>query len=176
MFQLPKEIIIDDELSLTLLCKEDAEQLFYLAENNRKYLSSHVLWVNKINSIKDEEAFIEHCINGANKFLCAHYAIKMQHNDIIGSIAFNKIDEPSQEAHIGYWLSPAYQNQGIMSKSVNALIDTSLKTTILRNFIIETSSGNISSQKLALRNNFFLCKKEKNLVEESSPMQFKRHT
>ena len=156
MLNLPEMILIDNHIAISLLHQEDAEQLFSLAENNRDYLSKHVSWIKKINSLKDESYFIERCIDGFSKSSCAHYAIKIRDHEIIGSIGFIKIDKELNEAHIGYWLSPSHQGCGIMSRIINRLINITTRDTPLRTFIIVTSSENMNSQKLALQNQFFL--------------------
>jgi len=159
---LPARIEIDEDIFLELINNDDALLLFDIGMKNHQYLMEHTKWMKRIKSIDDERGFIQRCNSEYETGSSAHYLIKLRSNKIIGALSFNKIDkigESFSEASIGYWLAPSFQSKGYMSKSLNKLIDETLKLTDIRTFIIETDRDNLKSQSIALRNGFTLIEK-----------------
>jgi ribosomal-protein-serine acetyltransferase len=159
---LPERIEIDDDIFLELISNDDALLLFDIGMKNHQYLMEHTKWMKKIKSIDDERHFIQRCNSEYEAGSSAHYLIKLRSNKIIGSLSFNKIDKIEggfSKASIGYWLTPSSQSKGYMSKSLNKLIDETLRLTDIRTFIIETDKNNLKSQSIALRNGFILNEK-----------------
>lgn len=150
---LPNIIEINDELCLKILFPKDAEKLFSIANNNRSYFARYTSWINKINTIEDEEKFIENALHQFHSGSAAHYGIYYD-NEIIGAISFNSIDNEKKLATIGYWLDPKYQKKGYMDLSLKAILTSAKETIELLYFIIETDEENLSSRKLAERNEF----------------------
>ena len=77
-------------------------------------------------------------------------------SEMIGSICLWNFSEDRRSAEIGYDLKPMFQNQGIMTEAVQAVIDFAFRELKLERIEACTHRKNESSKKLLLKKHFQL--------------------
>ena len=144
---------VDEEIKLSMLIDHDAERLFTITDQSRKYLREWLPWVDQTKTIKDSQAFIQ--LNSQMYLdrtgLTAGIFYK---NELVGVAGFNRIDWENKIGYIGYWLASDYQNRGIMTRVVHALIDYAFHHYDLNRIDIRTATENKKSQAIPKRLGF----------------------
>ncbi|MEM7725382.1 MAG: GNAT family protein [Cyanobacteria bacterium P01_A01_bin.45] len=141
---------VRENLSLRLIQKTDAEQLFMLINKNRDYLREWLGWVDDTQTLKDIDFFIKSSLQRyteKNGLLCTI----VLDNNIIGVIDFNFIDQINHQTGIGYWLSEDMQGKGIITDSCKIFIDYAFDTLNLNRIQIPAAEGNFKSRAVAER-------------------------
>ncbi|MFC7063280.1 GNAT family N-acetyltransferase [Halobacillus seohaensis] len=115
-------LTIDNNLSLKLLEKGDAKELFALVDESRNYLREWLPWVD---SMKQEEDYVPIIEEWLKQFsLSDGFQVGIFYKrKLVGMTGFHGIDWSNRKTSIGYWLSEKYQGHGIITRSVKALID-----------------------------------------------------
>lgn len=136
-----------------------AASLFDQLQKNFVEFSKYLEWAEKIKSVKDEAA-----------------SIKMFQEKMVGGKAFNLVilvdGVPSgmidlhelnqRSGEVGYWLSGDVQHLGIMTKSVEFLVEYAFKQLNLEFLILRTAQDNLTSQHVAQRAGFQYVKDDEN--------------
>ena len=146
-------LVVDDQLTLRLATVDDAQELFTLVDKNREYLRTFLGWVDTSKELSDTKKYIE---ENLPQWLCLkalHLSI-YKANDLVGAIGLHQIDYLNKVATIGYWLDKKHQGQGIMTKSVKALIDYLFTTLKLHRIEMRCAIHNHQSQKIPERLGF----------------------
>ena len=73
---------------------------------------------------------------------------------IVGMIGLHYIDHEHQKTSIGYWIAQAYQKQGIVVRSCQALIDYCVQELALTTIEISCATHNLKSQTIPKRLGF----------------------
>jgi ribosomal-protein-serine acetyltransferase len=136
-----KSLFVNKNLELRLPETEFAKTLFQIVENQREYLE------------KDNLKFLKSSIlfnNGGQKLTTFIFHKKQ----LIGSVAFVKIDKANRAAEIGYWLSEGMQGKGIMTQSCERLIKYGFKKMNLQRIEINIASENLKSLAIPQRLGF----------------------
>lgn len=114
--------IVDEQIQLKLLQLQDAEELFEVTDRNRVHLRVWLPWVDGPRHPEDTREFIRgslHAFAKNNGFQCG---ISYE-GRLVGCIGLNGIDWNNRKTSIGYWLASEVQGKGIMTKSVQAVMD-----------------------------------------------------
>jgi len=138
---------INKEISLKILEKRMAGDLFRLVNSNREHLRNWLAWVDATKSEKDTESFINSSLNGfvsGNGFSCAIY----YQNRIAGVIGYNHINQDHRNATIGYWLGESFLGKGIMLKACRVIVDHGFEEIKLHRLEIRCAATNIKSQAI----------------------------
>lgn len=144
---------INDELLLHQPQIDFAEELFTLVDENRTYLREFLPWVDGTKTVADSRNFLRDArrfSQGGQQF----HTVIIYQNKIIGLIGFNAIRKNHQKGEIGYWISENMQKKGIITKAANRLINYGFKHLNLNRIIIQASTQNIGSQRVAQRLGF----------------------
>ena len=140
-------------VSLTLIDKGDAEELFALVDDSRMYLRDWLPWVDAHASVEDTHTFIassQKQYADGNGFQCC-----IRHQDkIVGVIGFHRIDWFHKHAEIGYWLAEHAQGRGIMTRCCRALVDFAFKDYKLHRIEIIAAVANKKSRAIPERLGF----------------------
>ena len=56
-------LVVDDQLSLSILSLSDAREIFKLVDENRIYLRKTLPWLDEVNSLDEQISYISHCIS-----------------------------------------------------------------------------------------------------------------
>ena len=81
------------------------------------------------------------------------FAIYYQ-NSFAGIIGLKDTDFDNKKTEIGYWLSESFQHKGIMTLSINALLNYVFDEMHLNRIQIKAATGNFKSQEVAKRLGF----------------------
>ncbi|WP_165773131.1 GNAT family N-acetyltransferase [Conservatibacter flavescens] len=127
-----------------------AQDIFDIIITHKKYLAMFLDWVNNINNINEILSFLSKSKSDFGK-KSNIYIIEFK-NKIVGVISLNSIDKHKREADIGYWISPDYEGLGIISKSLQTMIDK--HSHEIKKFILKCAVFNTRSNMVALRNGF----------------------
>ena len=140
-------IKVDENLSLGLVEKRHAQELFNLTDASRTYLREWLPWVDFTKTQADSEKFIDMTLNqfaGNNGF---QLAICYEGN-IAGMIGLHGINWSNKSTSIGYWLGQEFQGKGIMVKSCEAVINYCFEELQLNRIEIRVATGNVKSQAI----------------------------
>ena len=134
-------------LTLRLLKREDAKQLFSVIDRNRDHLSQHLIWVDSCKSWQDELKFIEKFIEQyQNKYALA--LVLCESTSIIGMVSFIKFDWDKQTTELGYWIDQAQQGKGIILHACKTMIEYGFNKLGLKSIIIKCAVANTRSNKI----------------------------
>ena len=56
-------LVVDNQLSLSILSLSDAKEVFKLVDENRIYLRKTLPWLDEVNSLDEQISYISHCIS-----------------------------------------------------------------------------------------------------------------
>jgi len=146
---------IDDQLQLKKLEKTDAEVIFRTIDNQREYLGKWLPFVALTKKLADTQAFVDTVVKASEEKSEYVFTI-LKNSEFVGLIGFNGTDKGNQKTEIGYWLSEAYQKQGIMTKSVAKICEFAFQELQLNRIQIKCAVGNHSSSKIPQRLGFTL--------------------
>ena len=151
--------IITDRLLLRKLEQTDWKMISYLRSDKQ---------VNKFVKRQSAESkemaleFISKTNIGIDNLNLYYWAItEKNNNEMIGSICLWKFSEIQNSAEIGYDLSPKFQGKGIMTESLNSVLDFGFKDLNLDYIEAYTHEKNENSKKLLKKNGFTLVKNKK---------------
>ena len=147
-------LVVDDQLSLSILSLSDAREIFKLVDENRIYLRKTLPWLDEVNSLDEQISYISHCISDYELYKGIMYSVSSD-GDIIGTIGLNSIDYENRSCGVGYWVSEEFAGKGIATRCCSRLIDHCFNDLNLHRFVLEAAIENIAScrvaEKLGLR-------------------------
>jgi ribosomal-protein-serine acetyltransferase len=144
---------IDEELSLKLVETRDAEHIFALTDESRKYLREFLPWLDGTTKVEDTREFIRLCLKGFSENKSVTTVIIYQ-GKIAGVAGYNELDWSNKVAYIGYWLGERYQGNGIMTRVAHALTDYALSEWKLNRVDIRAAVQNKKSRAIPERLGF----------------------
>ncbi|MFJ7667296.1 GNAT family N-acetyltransferase [Lysinibacillus sp. NPDC097195] len=147
------QITINPELTLRTITLEDAEAVFTLTDNSRDYLREWLPWLDFTQELSDTLGYIEGCIAGYEAKTSLSLVILFR-DKIVGIAGFNTINKANKIAAIGYWLGKDAQGYGIMTKTVQALIQYAFDELHLNKVEIRAAAGNTKSRAIPERLGF----------------------
>jgi len=148
-------IPINANLCLKALVESDAISMYNIINSQREYLGKWLPFVQFTNKVEDSKGFVEMAI--LSRKLQKDYVYKICLNDrMIGLIGTKETDLINKNTEIGYWLSKDYQNQGIMTKAVELLINSLFDDLNLERIQICCAIGNEKSINIPKRLGFRL--------------------
>ena len=146
---------ISNDLWLELVSPYSVEAVFKLVEENRKYLSQYLTWVEKtISSAQVLENTKRALISFLEKKSIDYLVITNE--EIIGRISIWLIDEGTSTYEIGYWIIESKTNLGIISSCVREVIDIGIEYLNAEKYEIACIVENIGSNRVAQKNGFKL--------------------
>lgn len=146
-------IPINPELSLRTIELEDANAIFALTDASRAHLREWLPWLDFTKEVADTTTYIEGCLKGHEAKSSLSLAIIFR-NEIVGIAGFNTINHRNKIAAIGYWLSEGAQGHGIMTKTVQALLQYAFEDLQLNKVEIRAAVGNTKSRAIPERLGF----------------------
>lgn len=146
-------IQINDELFIRMLSGRDAKDLFQLTDGSRNYLKQWLPWVDATKEENDSMEFIQHTLKGYEQRISLTAGIFYQ-NGLVGVIGYNTLDFSNKIGSIGYWLGEQYQNKGIMTTAVRAVISYGFDNLQLNRIEIQCATENKKSQHIPERLGF----------------------
>ena len=144
---------IDNSTTLKQLKLSDSTDIFNLINSERDYLGKWLPFVALTKEITDTEQFIKSIIEAPDEKPEYVFAIRRA-NKFIGLIGFKDTDRSNAKTEIGYWLSEAYQKQGIITNAVKELCNFAFNTLKINRVVIKCAKENIPSINVANRLGF----------------------
>lgn len=140
----------------TKLCYPNASltsTLFPIIDAQRTWLRQWLPWVDTI----DTETTLINIIEEQAKLNIGGQRLStyILHEEIIvGSVALVHIDKIHRKAEMGYWLRQDYQGKGIMTASLQRLLQYIYNTTDINRIYIKTAPENEKSRSIPIRLGF----------------------
>lgn len=144
---------IDNNTTLKQLELSDSTDIFNLINSERDYLGKWLPFVALTKEITDTEQFIKSIIEAPDEKREYVFPIRRD-NKFIGLIGFKDTDRSNAKTEIGYWLSEAYQKQGIITNAVKELCNFAFNTLKINRVVIKCAKENIPSINVANRLGF----------------------
>lgn len=147
------KFIIDQDIELKILEERHSEEDFQTIDNNRDYLRRWLPWVDNTRSVEDVKSFIKSCLGQfADK---GEFTAGIWHKgNFAGVISYMDLDWSHKKVSIGYWLSPKYTGNGIMTKACKTMVDYAFSELKLHRVEIRCAEGNHKSRAIPERLGF----------------------
>ncbi len=147
---MKKEILpihVDDHITLKIKTLSEAPELFALVDSNREHLARWLPWVDETKTVEDTESYIKGSLEGLELDVKCDFGFYYD-NVLVGCGGFNKIDTKNKSGEIGYWISKHRQGEGIVSKSVKAIIKFGKSEFGLNRIVIKVDARNDRSSRI----------------------------
>lgn len=144
---------IDNNLELTLLDIEHAQEFFELIDKNRNYLREWLGWLDNIQSVSHIARFIDSAIKDYPDKKSLRAWIKLD-KKIIGIIHLVEIDWMNKKGMIGIWIDEESVGKGLATKATNAFMNFAFNEWGLNRIEIRSATGNKASQAVPEKLNF----------------------
>jgi len=153
-------------LNLRELKTEDAKQVLFLRSDKEvtKFIKRQIP-----TKIQDALDFIHKIQLGYSKRETISWAIcTIENPKMIGSICLLNYSLDRKTAEVGYDLNPSFQNRGIMTEALQAVINFGFDTLQLDTIKAFTHYANENSRNLLTKNAFRLVEGEKDADNEDN--------
>jgi ribosomal-protein-serine acetyltransferase len=135
---------VDEQIKIELLQQHHKEELYDLVNTNRDHLRKWLLWVDRRKSAEDFEPIIPIWITNYANNNGFDAGIRFNGN-LVGMIGLHYIDWKNKATSIGYFLSEEAQGNGIITRSINALLIYLFKEMGLYRIEIQCAANNTKS-------------------------------
>jgi len=144
---------INPGLELRLLQPEHAAEHFAVVDANRATLREWLPWVDALERVADSEKFIATALReqGATR---AYTSGIWSMGRLVGVIGHNRIDVAARIAFPGWWLVPAAQGQGIMTRCCQVVIEHAFKQLLVNRIVTGVATGNVRGHVIVKRLGF----------------------
>ncbi|HEY2421212.1 MAG TPA: GNAT family protein [Neobacillus sp.] len=138
---------VDKDIELQLFQPQHALKLFQLVEENREHLREWLPWVDQMNSPYQFESIIPFWLtqfaenNGVNTGI-------LYRGELVGSISLQQMDWHNSVTSIGYYLAKKAEGHGVMTRSVQALLNYIFFQIGLNRVEIRCGEKNIKSRAI----------------------------
>lgn len=148
-------IQINNEVQLRQLKSSDAKGIFNTIDREREYLEEWLPFVAFTKKLADTKHYVKSVVYAEKEDF--EYVFTIRKNDeFIGLIGFRDTDWLNYKTEIGYWISEAFQKQGIVTQSVEKLCEFAFKELCINRIQIKCAVGNIPSKNIPKRLGFQL--------------------
>ena len=144
---------IDNKISLKLLEKNNAEELFELIDSTRSYLKEWLGWLDKMKELEDAQSFI----NDSRKQFAENNGFQAgiwYKEQLVGIIGLHEIDWEDKKTEIGSWLDQNHQGNGIVTKSCKHILNYCFDNLELNKVEIHCAEQNSKSRAVPERLGF----------------------
>lgn len=140
---------------LELLQPQHAPEIFELIDANRAHLREWLPFVDGTQSVEDTRRFRE---AGAQRYARdgSFDAGIFQHGALAGVIGLHWVHAGSRSTSLGYWLGAEFTGRGLMTRSVNAVLEHCFTELNLNRISSAAAVGNAGSNAVLQRCGFRL--------------------
>lgn len=146
-----------DDIRLTLLNLDNANDFYNLVDKNRDFLSPWFLWVNKCISLQSVLSYLSNYTKNYQNGTCIKFAIYHKEK-MIGVISLNELNHTESTASIGYWVDKQFQGRGIITKSCVIMISSAFNMLNFKHIFLYCAVNNYKSSAIPLRLGFIKSK------------------
>lgn len=150
-----EELRVNEDIVLCSVHERYVDALYALVVANRDYLQQAMNWPQYVTGPEETRKtaqgnYMLHHRGYAKMFLI------FWRDELCGVLSFNQIEPLNKTAYIGYWLAEAMQGKGIISHSVQTIMQHYADKGEVRRFVIKCIVTNEASNRVAQRNGFTL--------------------
>jgi ribosomal-protein-serine acetyltransferase len=146
---------VDHEITLGLLQETDAADIFELLQRNRAHLDPWLRWSGRVKTIEDTTALIRRFQQKHVDGDGFHIGIWKQ-NKLTGGLVCHYINRESSKTEIGYWLAAEYIGRGLVTRTVQVVIQYLFVVEKMHRIEIQCATDNLPSRAVAERLGFTL--------------------
>ncbi len=151
-FEYMNSIVVNEKIKLERIKYTHAFQVFQAIDQNREFLSPWLPFVQQTHSQEDTEAFIRSVLSDSTTKE-EIYTIWYE-NKFAGLIGLKDTDHLNLKTEIGYWMIKKMGGKGIMSQSVERLINYIFSFMNMNRIQIKCGVGNDKSSAIPKRLGF----------------------
>ncbi|MCL6604605.1 MAG: GNAT family N-acetyltransferase [Paenibacillus sp.] len=138
---------IDDSTYLSLMEIKDVEQLYDLINRNRDHIGEWLKFPSITVEVDDSKTFIERTrIRFAKDE--GYWLGIWSRDQLVGSIGYLYLDQENKKTEIGYWLGKEYEGKGIITRSIEVLINHAFDELKLNKIEIGVATNNTKSRAI----------------------------
>lgn len=144
---------LGDGLRTRALTSEDAVAHLALIERDRPALGQWLGWAQRIATPEDAAAFL---VRGEMRAVEDGLPwVGIWSDDVlVGGVLWLPVERPLMATEVGYWLDSAAGGRGIMTRTLQPLLDRALDDVGLRRVGLQAGVGNTASRRVAERLGF----------------------
>lgn len=135
---------VNDDIVLESLDQKHVAPIFRTLDTYRDLMRIWLPFVDNMQVEDDTRKAIGHLISTGDPTFAVYYR-----NEFAGLNGIKGLDSSNQRGEIGYWISPAYQNQGIASLTTRFFVDYGFKELNLNRIQIKIGVHNVPSNRVA---------------------------
>jgi len=154
---------ITSDLCLELVSPYSVEAVYRLVEENRKYLSEYLTWVEKTTSSEQVLENTKKALTSFSERKSIDYLV-IEKDEVIGRISIWLVDENTCTYEIGYWIIEQKKNLGIITSCVREVMDVGIEYLNAEKYEITCIVENIGSNRIAQKNGFSLEGTKRNAI------------
>ena len=148
----PFPTLYTDRLILRRITLEDAQNFFEI-RSNKELMSA--LDKEPFKNLEELLSFFEQIEAGINSNKSIAWAVCLKgDNRMIGHVGYHKIDFVNHRAEIGYALLPKFQNKGLCSEALKAILDVAFNQFNFHSLEADVNPANNPSIKLITKMGF----------------------
>lgn len=140
-------ITVDSEIELRALTPKENEVVYKAIDENRGHLRKWLSWVDYMTNAADYIEIIQMWQNAIDEGSGMQLGI-FYHGRFVGMCGYNEIFSMSQRGQIGYWIVKEAEGKGIVSRSVETLIQRGFEVFDLNRIEIICGVFNYRSRAL----------------------------
>jgi len=146
---------VDHEIELQLFQRHHALKLYQLVEENREHLLEWMPWVENMNSPFQFESIIPVWLKQFAENSGMNVGI-LYKGELVGSLGLHQIDWYNNMASVGYYLARKAEGNGIITRSVRALLNYAFYQLGLNRIEIRCGVKNTKSRAIPERLGFVM--------------------
>ncbi|MFT3992913.1 MAG: GNAT family protein [Dysgonomonas sp.] len=144
-------MIVNTEIELKPFSIDQAPYIFKIIDTERDYLRIWLPFIDSRQKVEQIEEYIEFVLGSDNQ----QFAIYFQ-GQCVGIIGFKDTDFDNRKSEIGYWLSQYQQGNGIVTQSVQKMLEFAFNELHLNRIQIKVAVDNKKSRAIPERLGFHL--------------------
>jgi ribosomal-protein-serine acetyltransferase len=148
------EITVNESITLNILSLVDYQSIYYAIDHNRNHLRKWLPFIDFTKSSKDTLAFVKSVVDDVERRQEV-FTIWVE-GEFAGLIGLKDIDYLNRRVEIGYWLVEQMIGKGIMTLSVDKLVEFVFETLQMNRVQIKCGVGNTKSSAIPKRIGFQL--------------------
>ena len=136
-------IQISDDIVLYPLSVDDIFKIFNTLDTEREYMREWLPFVDTTREEEDTASFVNHILQTEDQQFTVYYQDKF-----VGLVGFKDTDKTNKKIEIGYWLSQYAQGKGLMTQSVQKLLELAFNEMGMNRVQIKVAVGNHKSRRI----------------------------
>lgn len=145
---------VDNELELALPSESNIEKAYAVVMENYDHLHEWMPWANNAFTLESVREYYKRTLlkfAGDEDEIGLNIVFK---GEIVGGIGFHEINRQDKSAEIGYWLAKCAMGKGLITRSVEKLLEYGFEELVLNRIVIKCVSENTKSRAVPERLGF----------------------